>query len=262
MNRFKLLLLVLILAVLSVLFVQNQELLSLKFFCADVSQYCVYQTPQLPLAAWIGLFILAGLFTSLVGQFFSSLGRNALQNRDYNEPTSFNYHQETNSSPSPQPRTNSDYSPLRNDSASFQATSGSRFAGAAEAGSTSAAPRSSSESNKKVFNSVSNQNTTIQSDWETSQDDDWNLDQPSPKTIPDNPNNYASTQDKSYEVRREPTNVQRSGSTYSYTYREATENRKDEDSQVYDAKYRTINPPYKPLEEEHSKTDENDEDWI
>jgi hypothetical protein len=72
MSRLKLFLLLLIIGVLAIVFIQNREPIALKLLCADSStQACLYQTPPLPLAAWIGLFTLGGIVTNLLGQTFS-----------------------------------------------------------------------------------------------------------------------------------------------------------------------------------------------
>ena len=68
MNRLKLFLLILIIAALSIVFVQNREPIALKFLCPDDTLSCLYQTPDLPLAIWIGLFVLNGAIVSLIGQ--------------------------------------------------------------------------------------------------------------------------------------------------------------------------------------------------
>ncbi len=68
MSRLKLILLVSIVAALGIVFFQNREPLALKILCPDRTQACVYQTPPLPLAVWIGLFTLAGTITSLLWQ--------------------------------------------------------------------------------------------------------------------------------------------------------------------------------------------------
>lgn len=67
-NRLKILLLLIILIVLGVLFFQNQQLLSLKILCPDINTSCWYQTPQLPLAIWMGIFIGGGVVTNLIWQ--------------------------------------------------------------------------------------------------------------------------------------------------------------------------------------------------
>ena len=72
MNRLKILLLVLIVAVLVTVFVQNKEPIALKLLCQQSnSQYCLYRTPQLPLAVWISLFLFGGAMTSILSQIFS-----------------------------------------------------------------------------------------------------------------------------------------------------------------------------------------------
>jgi hypothetical protein len=73
MSRLKLVLLVLIIAALGMLFVQNRELLALRLLCPEQNQNqsCLYQTPSLPLAAWMALFIVGGMVTSLLGQMLN-----------------------------------------------------------------------------------------------------------------------------------------------------------------------------------------------
>ena len=71
MSRLKLIFLIFIIAILAVVFVQNREPLALKLFCPDRSESCFYQTRNLPLAIWMALFILAGMFTSLLSHVFN-----------------------------------------------------------------------------------------------------------------------------------------------------------------------------------------------
>ena len=74
LNRFKLLVLAIILAILTILFLQNQEPLSLKFFCSDTSSdYCFYQTPSSSLAVWMAIFIGLGIFSSLGWQLMNKI---------------------------------------------------------------------------------------------------------------------------------------------------------------------------------------------
>ena len=69
MSRLKLFLLILIVAALGIVFFQNREPIALKMLCPDNTQSaCVYQTPSLPLAIWIGLFTLGGAIAGLLGQ--------------------------------------------------------------------------------------------------------------------------------------------------------------------------------------------------
>jgi hypothetical protein len=67
-ERFKIILLLVILAVLGVLFLQNQQPLVLKLLCSDRNTSCLYQTPSLPLAIWMAIFIFGGIITSLIWQ--------------------------------------------------------------------------------------------------------------------------------------------------------------------------------------------------
>ena len=74
MSRIKIILLVLIIAILAIVFVQNREPIALKLLCADLNQSCVYQTPQLPLAVWIALATLTGAIANLLVQTLNQSG--------------------------------------------------------------------------------------------------------------------------------------------------------------------------------------------
>lgn len=102
----------------------------------------------------------------------------------------------------------------------------------------------------------------------TEPEDDWDIETPPPKPIQPKeeverrlPEDDRST---SFEVQQDPKTVSRSGSVYSYTYREPrTPKREIEDKtdRVYDADYRVITPPYQ--ETSKPRTDsEDDEDWV
>ncbi|BAU11270.1 hypothetical protein LEP3755_17630 [Leptolyngbya sp. NIES-3755] len=71
-------------------------------------------------------------------------------------------------------------------------------------------------------------------DWFGGNDDDWGSE---PKDKPR----------RDFETRQEPTSGTRSGSTYSYTYREAPEPKQPD---VVDADYRVIRPPVRKLDED------------
>jgi uncharacterized integral membrane protein len=79
--------------------------------------------------------------------------------------------------------------------------------------------------------------------------------------------------EKNYEVERQPSREQKSGSVYSYTYREAS--KKDEEvtkkatktpnsvDKVYDANYRVIDAPSDTQPQEpRSSNNDDDEEWI
>ncbi len=95
MSRLKLFLLVLIIALLGIIFVQNQEPIALKLLCPDDVQSCLYKTPQLPLAIWIGLFVLAGMTTNLFWQLLNSFSQPSSGQQKYQpdnlEPNSRNW---------------------------------------------------------------------------------------------------------------------------------------------------------------------------
>ena len=87
MSRLKLIFLVFIVAILAVIFVQNREPLALKLLCSE-SESCLYQTPNLPLAIWMALFILGGILTSLLSHVFNryryaSYGRPRANTKDF-----------------------------------------------------------------------------------------------------------------------------------------------------------------------------------
>ncbi|PSF37649.1 hypothetical protein C7H19_08830 [Aphanothece hegewaldii CCALA 016] len=68
-----------------------------------------------------------------------------------------------------------------------------------------------------------------------------------------------------YEVPQSPQNVSRSGSIYSYTYRESTKSQKQTPERVYDANFRVITPPIKENIDNNprnSQTDPDEEEWI
>lgn len=223
MNRFKLVCLLIILSIVGILLGQNRELLSLKLFCPDVeSASCLYRTPALPLAAWIGLFAIAGMISSLLWQFLNRLATPAPQ---YSDRKSSRFQQDL-----------SPDRPPRKPSVDFTS------------------PKT-----------VTRSSTMPTSDWEESQNEDWE-------------NGFAETKrsdrkveatnsfekERVYGVENQTPDVAKSGSTYSYKFREAKpKKREDEPSQdnkvdeVYDANYRTVSPPIN-----NAETVKDDEEWI
>ncbi|MGL5795421.1 MAG: hypothetical protein ACRC06_13670 [Waterburya sp.] len=162
MNRLKLLFLLLIIGALIIVFVQNQEPITLKLLCPDInaSQACLYQTRQFPLAMWIGLFTLAGILTNLLGQVFSRYGYASSAKQKYTPASSSRY-------------TDNDLYP---DQQNWIDEDRDR--------------------SKYSTNSTPIQNSPVVDKFDKS---------------------------TSYEKPQEPQNVERSGSTYSYTYRTVDE---------------------------------------
>ncbi|AFZ33961.1 hypothetical protein Sta7437_0349 [Stanieria cyanosphaera PCC 7437] len=220
--RLKLLLVLIIAGVLGILFVQNQELIALKFFCGGLNQACLYRSINLPLAAWLGIFIFAGVITSLIWQFFNSLISNPQSERIRSQP----------------------YTTVR-------------------------------ENPSGINERLNYRNAPP--DWEQGGQDEWNIEEaPSETTTRDRqePTSRAFTSEypetdpsytqpkTNYEVQQQPTSVKHSGSTYSYTYREAGAKQSDQvEENVYDANYRTIKPPSQTQTNESIPNDD-DEDWV
>ncbi len=183
-NRFKLLLLLVILAVLGVLFSQNRQLLSLKLLCPDTNGSCWYQTPQLPLSVWMGLFILAGTLTSLVWQLLNSFSYSSAKKRSYSSDVLYD--------------NGADLTTKRS--------------------------RKNSRSTSVAQSRQSNVSESSASDWESSgKSEDWQPQQPLKSKVENsNPTSQTSSSSE-YEIRREPENVTVSGSTYSYKFKEASD---------------------------------------
>lgn len=182
MSRIKIFLLILIIAALSIVFIQNREPTTLKFLCGYGSSYCLFQSTQLPLALWIGLFTFNGIAISLLGQ--------ALNRYSY--------------SGSNRPKYTSDDELYSNENW--------RESDAATVRSSNYTNLQDSTSRNKFGNATS------------------------------------------YEVRQEPQNVERSGSTYSYKYKEAG----DRTPGVRDDSRKTSID----LDKDSTISKEEDEDWI
>ncbi len=92
---------------------------------------------------------------------------------------------------------------------------------------------------------------------------------------PSEPQSHLRDEDlKRFEVAQEPKTTSHEGTIYSQTYREPRTNpgiprdprieksssKQSNSNQVYDANYRVINPPLRPVES--SNVEEDDEDWL
>ena len=78
MNRLKFILVLIILALTTILWLQNQDTLALNFFCPDTTanESCLYRTPKLTRGTWILLFVLAGAVSNLLSQVLARAGTN------------------------------------------------------------------------------------------------------------------------------------------------------------------------------------------
>lgn len=105
--------------------------------------------------------------------------------------------------------------------------------------------------------------TNAADDWvsDSTDDDDWNLEEDADKTRSSAQKDLRDS--KTYEVSTEPKSGYRSGSAYSYSYREPSNSGVGRTESIYDADYRVIPPPYQqkdPAPKDPDGKDE-DEDW-
>lgn len=109
-----------------------------------------------------------------------------------------------------------------------------------------------------------------ESDWETEDKEDWNIEQAPIKEPEPNPprDNFERSLKEdvatNFEAQQQPKTVSHTGSVYSYGYREAKNQEQDtgKTDQVYDANYRVITPPYRENTKPNKVEDEEEEDWI
>lgn len=97
-------------------------------------------------------------------------------------------------------------------------------------------------------------------DWETnSADDDWDIEEKPREATTNNsqPDSFADS--STYERPQQPKSGTKSGSTYSYSYREPKNTAAGKTESVYDADYRVIIPPYQPPPKDTANDD--DDDW-
>ncbi|MEL6441149.1 MAG: hypothetical protein AAFQ80_18075 [Cyanobacteria bacterium J06621_8] len=181
MSRIKIIILILLIAVLSIVFIQNRDTeVALKFLCGDVNSTFCPQSIPLPLTVWIVLFTLLGAIASGLIRFLDRYRHNG------SERKSVNFDDELYSSNWRSDR-------LNKDSGSSQA-------------------RLKKPKQDRAF------------------------------------------QNNSYETEQEPQSVERSGSTYSYKYREAGAEK---------SKQQDIQDETQPSSQTNSeRTQDDDEDWI
>lgn len=99
------------------------------------------------------------------------------------------------------------------------------------------------------------------SDWfEDDKREEWEWEEERPKRQPaserqERQDEQPSWQGRNYEAPQEPKRVSRSGSVYSYSYREQDKPKAGRPDSVVDADYRVIVPPYRPPETEDGEDD-------
>ena len=95
--------------------------------------------------------------------------------------------------------------------------------------------------------------------------DDWDFDEERSVKSTTSPKNTESKAERNYEQKQEPTSGSKSGSSYSYSYREPKNSGVGKTESVYDADYRVIVPPYQsPTENQQPPQVANqpeDDDW-
>lgn len=96
-------------------------------------------------------------------------------------------------------------------------------------------------------------------DWETnSADDDWDIEEKPREATTANSQSDSFSDASTYERPQTPKSGTKSGSTYSYSYKEPKNTAAGKTESVYDADYRVIIPPYQPPPKD---TANDDDDW-
>ncbi|RUR72267.1 LapA family protein [Chlorogloeopsis fritschii PCC 9212] len=95
-------------------------------------------------------------------------------------------------------------------------------------------------------------------DWETSGiNDDWDFDET--EETSKSPQTTQVRDSYTYEKPQEPQSGYKSGSVYSYNYREPKNSGAGKTESIYDADYRVIVPPYQPPTD--NQVDGDEDDW-
>jgi hypothetical protein len=208
----RLILLVGIVLVLTLLLVQN-------FSPALPLVFLGVRSQPLPLAMWILLSVIAGGMTSLLVSSLNELANNLGGASKQTPPQS---------TVSSSPRTSSSRQPAETTSRST----------------------SSPESQEK-----SKYRSNAEDDWNLEASEDWEFEQqPKPNFRPqeeprDKP---VSSRTGNYDREQQPTRSNKSGSSYSISYREPKNSGVGKTESVYDADYRVLVPPYQPPSPEDS----------
>lgn len=240
LNRFKLLVLAIILAILTILFFQNQESLSLKFFCSDVkSEYCFYQTPSISLAVWMAIFMLLGAISSLGWQLLQISGNSA-------------YRDSKSSGKASRPSQNT--TNYRNKSNLREET---EF-----------------KSNPRISSDNVNPNNPRLSDWEQRKSEDWETTN-MPNFAKDDVAARTTPRDKAFDTgntdkrpksdesnRRAPRASQTQPGRSSKESSNPKSPKSENAEEVYDASYRALNDVPPPSVPQENTTEDEEADWI
>jgi uncharacterized integral membrane protein len=199
------------------------------------------KTQALPLGFWILAAVVAGILTALIVawllQIINSWGNANLRSRIRH---------------------------LEAEKRSYQGQSRESASSTSQSYSYSSA----SSSSASAANASSNVSDSDEEWEEEDEEEDSNYDSSGSRVASD-------VSDRNYEVKQEPTSSYRSGSVYSYGYKNPSNSAVGKTESVYDAEYRVITPPYRPLDQEEQEEQDNtpepsptnqqnkddDEDW-
>lgn len=234
------------------------------------------QTPAIPLGIWILAAIGAGILTSLVlnGLFH-------LTNRSGQQQARARFRRSSSDS-SFQPDPSSPFDRFRSDRAPNRSSRATEADDDADwrnwEGYEDRADRQQTVRNTAQTEAPpkATQPQEAIDDWERSNTDDWDDFEDTPRPDAGNSPPQPRTND---ETRQEPSTTSRSGSVYSYGYRdprnsgagrvEPVSHARNPDEpegnrsrSVVDAEYRVIVPPYNPVEPEPVEPVDNAEDWF
>jgi uncharacterized integral membrane protein len=207
------------------------------------------QTPALPLALWILGAIAAGIVTNLLITSLFNLSNyfavRAARSKFRQAPRRSGFQaRSTTSSPEP--------NPFFSRQPTAQTVGGDAAWNNWEGYEESTA-RQTSTTRSPASDSID--------DWDAEASDDWDVDEPSdtprdePRDEPRDGRAAASRVRTDYEAKQEPKTASRSGSVYSYSYREPKDSGVGKAESVVgkpvvDADYRVIVPPYRSLDDE------------
>jgi hypothetical protein len=132
-------------------------------------------------------------------------------------------------------------------------------------------PKEGKASQRPSTSQTSTRTQTVQDDWDSEFSDDWDETTPSRPSTPPSGNSAPDAPPRprtDYETKQEPVSGNRSGSAYSYSYREPGSSGAGRKENVVDAEFRVIVPPYRPLDNEPVSAptpppaEENADDWF
>jgi uncharacterized integral membrane protein len=207
----RIVLLLIALSGLTVFVLQNSTVLQLRFLGM--------RTQALPFGFWILAAVAAGVLTALgiawLLQIINSWGNAKLRTRIRQlEAEKLSYQGQSRET----------------DSSAYQSYSYS--------------PASSSTAN--AANSSANDSGSNEEWKEEDEEEDFNYDRSTSNFASD----VSDVSERNYEAKQEPTSGYHSGSVYSYSYKNPSDSAVGKTESVYDAEYRVITPPYRPLDTE------------